>query len=277
MNYETLGKVIANLRKEKGVTQEDLAKKVGISTQAVSKWECGGMPDAELLPQIADYFNVSIDRLFGREESNYSDLKAKIAQHISSFEQEERFNQAMEYCWEIEKALGGVKGITRPLKLELDVNQDNYTHSQMQFQSGISTFSLSKNMPYFFIMPEPVDGWEKGFLKREEYVNLFKLLGDSDVLNSLFLLYKRDNKPFTVRLLETNLKISAEKAKQLIETLKLYKLVTETEIDLDDVVQTIYNFTPNPAFIFLLAITKEIIKRPNHFINFCTSRDKNYL
>lgn len=217
MNYETLGKVIANLRKEKGVTQEDLAKKVGISTQAVSKWECGGMPDAELLPQIADYFNVSIDRLFGREESNYSDLKAKIAQHISSFEQEERFNQAMEYCW------------------------------------------------------------EKGFLKREEYVNLFKLLGDSDVLNSLFLLYKRDNNPFTVRLLETNLKISAEKAKQLIETLKLYKLVTETEIDLDDVVQTIYNFNPNPAFIFLLAITKEIIKRPNHFINFCTSRDKNYL
>lgn len=63
----------------------------------------------------------------------------------------------------------------------------------------------------------------------------------------------------------------------MIETLKTYKLVIETEIELDDVVQTIYNIDPNPAFIFLLAITKEIIKRPNSFIILSTSRDKNYL
>ena len=68
MQEESIGRIIAGLRKEKGCTQEELAKAVGISTQAVSKWECGGMPDLELLPAIADYFHISIDTLFHRNE-----------------------------------------------------------------------------------------------------------------------------------------------------------------------------------------------------------------
>ena len=64
---EKIGSVISELRKTKGVTQEELAKYVGVSAQAVSKWENGGVPDTELLPKIADYFNISIDVLFGRE------------------------------------------------------------------------------------------------------------------------------------------------------------------------------------------------------------------
>ena len=50
MCIETIGKQIASLRKEKGIKQEELAKYVGVSTQAVSKWENGGGPDIELLP-----------------------------------------------------------------------------------------------------------------------------------------------------------------------------------------------------------------------------------
>ena len=63
---QTIGVQIAKLRKEKNITQEELAKNLDISAQAVSKWENGGSPDLELLPKIADYFNVSIDYLFGR-------------------------------------------------------------------------------------------------------------------------------------------------------------------------------------------------------------------
>lgn len=64
MSVEIIGKQIASLRKEKGVKQEELAKYVGVSTQAVSKWENGGVPDVELIPKIADFFSVSIDNLF---------------------------------------------------------------------------------------------------------------------------------------------------------------------------------------------------------------------
>ena len=65
---ETLGTNIMRLRKEAGLTQEQLANALGISYQAVSKWENGvSCPDISALPLIADLFSVSIDSLFGRE------------------------------------------------------------------------------------------------------------------------------------------------------------------------------------------------------------------
>lgn len=57
---------IAELRKDKGIGQQDLADVLGVSFQAVSKWETGiTMPDITLLPSIAEYFNVSVDELLG--------------------------------------------------------------------------------------------------------------------------------------------------------------------------------------------------------------------
>ena len=66
MGIDMIGKQIAAMRKEKGIRQEELAVFAGVSTQAVSKWENGGVPDTELIPKIADFFSVSIDTLFGR-------------------------------------------------------------------------------------------------------------------------------------------------------------------------------------------------------------------
>lgn len=57
---------IAFLRKQKGLTQEDLAKTLGVTNQAVSKWESGQCcPDIQLLPDIAKLFDVSVDELLG--------------------------------------------------------------------------------------------------------------------------------------------------------------------------------------------------------------------
>lgn len=61
---DTLGKRIAALRKEKGLTQEELAEKLGVSPQAVSKWENGqSCPDISLLPLLAEFFGVTTDHL----------------------------------------------------------------------------------------------------------------------------------------------------------------------------------------------------------------------
>lgn len=60
-----IGKQIKNLRIEKGVTQEELAKHLGVSYQAVSKWENNvTSPDIQLLPMLSVYFGVTIDELF---------------------------------------------------------------------------------------------------------------------------------------------------------------------------------------------------------------------
>lgn len=59
-----IGNNIAALRKEKGITQEELANILGVSAQAVSKWENNSScPDVALLTDIADYFGVTVDAL----------------------------------------------------------------------------------------------------------------------------------------------------------------------------------------------------------------------
>lgn len=61
----SMGKNIAALRKAAGWTQAELGHRLGVSNQAVSKWESGiSLPDVLLLPKIAKEFGVTIDRLF---------------------------------------------------------------------------------------------------------------------------------------------------------------------------------------------------------------------
>ncbi|MCJ0438700.1 helix-turn-helix transcriptional regulator, partial [Clostridioides difficile] len=103
-----IGKVIQRLRKERNLTQEQLAKFIGVSTPAVSKWESGNSyPDIELLPLLADFFNVSIDKLLNykidlsKEEvmKIYKELEsgfARIEIDLSTEEPKEEFRQDLE-------------------------------------------------------------------------------------------------------------------------------------------------------------------------------------
>lgn len=60
-----IGEKIKALRKEKNISQESLAKVLGVTFQAVSKWETNTTaPDVSLIPPIASFFGVSIDELF---------------------------------------------------------------------------------------------------------------------------------------------------------------------------------------------------------------------
>ena len=61
-----LGEKIKELRKRDGRKQEDLATALGVTNQAISRWESNkGYPDMEMIPAIANYFHVTIDELFG--------------------------------------------------------------------------------------------------------------------------------------------------------------------------------------------------------------------
>lgn len=72
------------LRRQKGITQEDLADVFGVTSQSISKWELGiNCPDIIMLPKIADFYEVSIDELIGYKQmssinSIYIDVKSLI-------------------------------------------------------------------------------------------------------------------------------------------------------------------------------------------------------
>ena len=64
MKRQTLGRMISTLRKEKGMTQLELAEKMGVTDKAVSKWERElSFPDINSIPKLAEIFEVSVDEL----------------------------------------------------------------------------------------------------------------------------------------------------------------------------------------------------------------------
>lgn len=64
MTKQSFGETIASLRKEKGMTQLDLARKMGVTDKAVSKWERNlSFPDVASLPMLAEQLGVSVDEL----------------------------------------------------------------------------------------------------------------------------------------------------------------------------------------------------------------------
>ena len=67
-DMQNVGRKISSLRKEKNMTQMELADKMGISFQSVSNWERGNtMPDISKLPELAELFGVTVDELLGKE------------------------------------------------------------------------------------------------------------------------------------------------------------------------------------------------------------------
>jgi len=86
-----LGVRIRELRRRDGRTQEELAQALGVTPQAVSRWESGGSyPDMELMPAIANLFGVSIDALFGCQ----GEREAKIDALLSAVDDLDRQNFA---------------------------------------------------------------------------------------------------------------------------------------------------------------------------------------
>lgn len=74
-----IGENIKRLRRERDLTQEELATHIGISFQSVSKWERGdGYPDITMLPSLANYFGISVDQLLGVDELAKMEQYSKI-------------------------------------------------------------------------------------------------------------------------------------------------------------------------------------------------------
>lgn len=79
-----IGNTIKYLRKEKNITQEELADVFGVSYQSISRWENGACyPDMELLPIISDFFGVTVDKLLGVDERIE---REKVAQYLNRFQ-----------------------------------------------------------------------------------------------------------------------------------------------------------------------------------------------
>lgn len=85
----TIGNKIKQLRKSCNCTQENMAQAIGVTSQAISRWENGtGYPDIEYIPSIANYFGVTIDLLFGYDGDRTEKIRS-ILKHAADMEKTE--------------------------------------------------------------------------------------------------------------------------------------------------------------------------------------------
>ncbi|MBQ8187983.1 MAG: helix-turn-helix transcriptional regulator [Clostridia bacterium] len=127
-----IGRSIRRLRAEKNITQDELAIAIGVTAQAVSKWErAEGYPDITLLPEIAAYFDVTLDNLCGLDEQRDQSEICRIhaaTMHASSYDEGVRIAREglakYPYSYRLKKnlafALRGCPGKWTPPKEILD-------------------------------------------------------------------------------------------------------------------------------------------------------------
>lgn len=95
---------LLKLRKERKITQENLANYLGVTKAAVSKWELNqSYPDITLLPIIASYFDISIDKLLGYEPHINDEEVRKLYKELIKEFSTEKFDDVYKKCIEYEK------------------------------------------------------------------------------------------------------------------------------------------------------------------------------
>lgn len=242
MKKSVLGTRIQALRKEKGITQEELGRALGVTAQAVSNWECGGTPDAELLPHIADYFEVSIDNLFGRTDEVKSDLGKSVLMDLYHTKQEERFEKAFQYCWSIQQGVFNIEPdvVEGILQDRLIIPDSTKASSFLWFKEGTAVMRINKDTHNFFFMPTPKDGMESCLLQPESYEHFFSVLGKPGRMKTLLFLYKRKALALSAKRLANYLGMQTKDAEQILQDLCAVNLLQAFETDAEDGEQTLY-------------------------------------
>ena len=114
MDAKITGCFIAQLRKELGLTQKELAEKLEVTDKAISRWETGkGLPDTSLLKPLAEIFGVSVGELLSGKRMDDSQIKSQadhiILESLSYEESQEKWKGILRYVfWGILVALGGM-------------------------------------------------------------------------------------------------------------------------------------------------------------------------
>ena len=247
---------IALLRRQKGCTQEQLAAKLGVTNQSVSKWESGQCcPDIQLLPEIAAFFGVTIDFLMGAAPAEgLSAICLRIREHLSALPERRTF----EDCYRIaallhEAALTDGYKEKLPWKEGRDYAVDEVGDWGLSVRNEAEGVTVRRCNSVFFSIgcrQKPPTGYQLRTAAAR-----MRELGDPDVLAVLCALYDRtgggDAELASVGEIAQAARMEKEKVRAVLEQLP----VEEAEKDGEPAYRPADGFQ---HFMALLRMTFEI-------------------
>ena len=216
-----IGEQIKKYRVQKRYTQEKLGNMIGVTTQAVSKWERGGTPDAEVLPQLADALGVSIDALFGREEQ---DIQLLLSKKLSKLPDDEAYHSAFNICWSMIIGLVGDEDYAEDfMDTFMGHSYTNREKSPDYFtklirDDGIISARLSSDLNQFYLLAEPNEGSILDHLEDMEAIRkVFALFADKNLLKIICYMYSQPVMPLTLSLISQGAGLNTRDAQRYME------------------------------------------------------------
>lgn len=269
-----IGNRIKELRIKNKVTQEELAKALQVSAQAVSKWENGGSPDLELVPTIATYFNVTTDCLFDMKENRIVDIEKELAKYIQSFDLEHRMNVVYDLGFKMSIATRGDEIENKEEFNKLIESDDMF--STIIGPEGIAITSLAKNNKIFMCLPkDDKSDFSKMLMSKDKQRKFSEYLSDELFYNTLIFLYSRDGGNFNEQLLIDNFNITYDKAESILQKMIEFKIVSYSDIPINDGTMKLYVVLQNPQIVGLIAMLDMIVNRSNTYCYY-SGGPKNY-
>lgn len=175
---------LQTLRKEKKVTQEQLATHLGVSPQAVSKWENGSYPEGDLLPKIADFFSVSIDYLYGKADKD-SSFEQRTLDNYREIIRKEKENGVLDgersEFWETL-----YKSIWAAQISPWFTNKTYYDRAVCDEKGSRSASLLYDNIGYSYINTDKGNEFYLLLKRNEETGDFSKFLKDAGAVRTLF-------------------------------------------------------------------------------------------
>ena len=258
---------LRSIRKEKGMKQEELAAMVGVSPQAVSKWEQGGMPDAALLPAIADALGVSIDRLFGRGQAA-PDFYEQYLEHLSGTPWEKQMGELFHLG-----RLSGAGLCCWKYNASLFDNIEENVYTEHTREEGFFLGRLHEKKPFFILIPEPEGGYETAIPYDERFVTLFDTLAQPHVLRAMYYILSEPDAYFDADGLSSELSVSLEEAVQVIRRLQGIGFITAADYISGAVSKPIYRGRAYIEFISMLYFAQTLLNCPTAFAWQANSRE----
>lgn len=278
-----IGKHIAKYRKKKGLKQEELAKRIGISPQAVSKWENGGAPDAALLPDIARELGVSIDSLFGIDVP-MKNWRTYALEEFQRLEPEKQVKEICDFLWKVQKGIDKeTSGFAKGLEYVDDEKEEIYdpkrlAHTAKISDGGMILGNALKSFHYVLVMPEPLRGFKSVLMNSEEYRTLFQTLARPGRIDILIWFYEQEpNRLIAFEAIIKNAKLPKEVVKEALSDLCRLKLIQMLEMEDEGKVRAIYYGNRGGSLLSALYFLREALQESSSTLMNINSRSKPLL
>ncbi len=256
MQNTTFSAQLIKYRKLRGLTQDALARRLNVTPQAVSKWEKGGYPDGELLPEIAAVLDVSLDVLFGLQTEELVHPTVLLSKSLSELPEEEKADFCMNVFYSLLSAYSNIKSH----EYQIPERLLRETYAELKTNHEFALARLNKDMRYFCFVQIPKEGINAYAKINDRLLQFFRLLSRHEALQIIYFFAGVErNHLWSAEKIAERLHLSMKVTAEVLDELDKLGIIWEVKVDANSNISSVYGYTYSlPLTTILVLATSSI-------------------